>query len=221
MNKIYSVLIIDDHQIIIDTYNKVLNVIKESVDGLDFIIYEANDCDSAYQISKEQEIDLIFLDIQLPSSRDNNFSSGEILGSKIKILHPKAKIIVCTSLNDNLRLNNISKTINPDGFLIKSDIGFADLINCTKKVLLNQTYFSQTIIELLRKKASSHFVLDDYDISILSEMSNGARMKELVSIIPLSKAGIEKRKRALRQLFNLKNDSDREMVLIAREKGFI
>ena len=221
MNKNKNILIIDDHQIIIDTYNKVLNFLKESNDGLEFNVYEAKDCDFAFQILQKETIDFIFLDIQLPSTSDKKFVTGESLGIKIRQQYPEIKIIVCTSLNDNLRLTNIVKTINPEGFLIKSDIGFIDLVNCTKKVLSNQTYFSQTIIELLRKRVSSNITLDDYDITLLHEMSNGARMKELVDIIPLSKAGIEKRKQALRTVLNLKNGSDREMVLTAREKGFI
>jgi DNA-binding NarL/FixJ family response regulator len=225
MKKAYNVLIIDDHQIIIDTYKNALNVVKENLDAVEFNIHEAKDCDSAYEkilnITKRQTLDLIFLDIQLPPSSDKRFISGETLGSNIREQYPKTKIIVCTSINNNLIQSNIIKTINPQGFLIKSDISFNDLVLCTKKILSNQIHYSQTILELLRKKVSSPIVLDGFDIKILAEMANGARMKELVMLIPLSKSGIEKRKKLLKTFFNIKSDSDRELVLCAKEKGFI
>ncbi|MFI0431386.1 hypothetical protein [Mariniflexile sp. HMF6888] len=46
-------------------------------------------------------------------------------------------------------------------------------------------------------------------------------MKELVELIPLTKSGIEKRRRILRDVFNIKTDSDRELILAAKEKDFI
>jgi DNA-binding NarL/FixJ family response regulator len=225
MNKSYSVLIIEDHQIIIDTYRNALNYTKVSIENIDFEISQAKNCDEGLKIATEYlskgKIDLLFLDIQLPPSQDNKIISGEYLGEKIKELFPNVKIIVCTNLNDNFRLNNIFKTINPDCFLVKSDIGFGDLIEAIKRVLSNDTYYSKTLRSLLRKKASNDITLDDIDVKILHEISNGARMKELVDVIPLTKTGIEKRKRLLKQAFEIHSNSDRDLIVKAKDIGFI
>jgi DNA-binding NarL/FixJ family response regulator len=225
MEKTYTVLIIEDHQIIIDAYLNALNYLKESLVDIDFNITQAKNCDEGLKKATEclvkGSLDLLFLDIQLPPSKDKRILSGEHLGVKIKALYPKIKIIVCTNLNDNFRLNNIFKTINPDSFLVKSDIGFTDLLEAIERVLSNDTYYSKTLRSLLRKKASTDIVLDDIDVRILHEISNGARMKELVDVIPLTKTGIEKRKRLLKQAFDIHSNSDRDLIGKAKDIGFI
>lgn len=166
-------------------------------------------------------MDLLFLDIQLPPSNDKKILSGEHLGKIVKELHPQIKVIVCTNLNDNFRLNNIFKIVNPDGFLVKSDIGFGDLVEAIKRVFSNDVYYSKTLLSLLRKKAINNIVIDEIDIKILYEISNGARMKELIDIVPLTKTGIEKRKRLLKNAFKITSKSDRDLIIEAKEKGFI
>ena len=225
MNKTYNVLVIDDHQIIINTFKNALALVEKDSENIKFKIDEAKCCQSAFEkikcASKSKDIDLVFLDISLPPSPTDRMFSGEDLGVKISEDFPDAKIIVCTGFYDNLRLNNIIKTINPNSLLVKGDIDFKDMIKSIKSTLKNKTFYSQTVHDFLRNRVSSPFVLCDYDIQILYEMSNGAKMKELVELIPLSKAAIEKRKRKLKLMFNINDDSDRKLVLAAREKGFI
>lgn len=225
MKKKYSVLIIEDHQIIIDTYRNALNLSKDSIENIDFEISQAKNCDEGLKKATEYlskgKIDLLFLDIQLPPSKDKKILSGEHLGERIKAIFPEVKIIVCTNLNSNFRLNNIFKTLNPDSFLLKSDIDFNDLLEAIKRVLSNDCFYSKTLRSLLRKKASNDVTLDDIDITILHEISKGARMKELVDVIPLTKTGIEKRKRLLKQALEIHSNSDRDLIVKAKYLGFI
>lgn len=225
MEKIYNVLIIEDHQIIVDVYKNALKSIEMNSPKKAFNVEQALDCNTAIKklnnYLKLGNLDLVFLDINLPFSTGNKFVSGENIGIEIKKRSPKTKIIVCTSHTDNLRLTNILKNLNPEVFLVKNDINFNDVVLGINKILDNSTYYSKTIINLLRKMAISSLPVDDYDIYILNEIANGANMKELVSIVPLSRAAIEKRKRLLKSHFSIKNNSDRDLVLAAREKGFI
>ena len=46
-------------------------------------------------------------------------------------------------------------------------------------------------------------------------------MKELINIVPLTKTGIEKRKRLLKNAFKVTGKSDRDLIIEAKEKGFI
>jgi two-component system response regulator NreC len=225
MKKYYDVLIIDDHQIIIDIYKKALLFVKNEFSDIEFKIDDARDCASSLLKVKNaletNSIDLVFLDISLPTSSKDRMFSGEDIGVFIRKYFLYAKIIVCTNYNDNLRLNNILKTINPDSLLIKGDIEFKDIVESIKTVLSNETFYSKTVVDFLRSKISSDIVLCNYDIQILSEISTGAKMKELMELVPLSKAAIEKRKRRLKLMFNINDDSDKKLVLAAREKGFI
>lgn len=82
-------------------------------------------------------------------------------------------------------------------------------------------YYSKTVIKLLRDQVVNDFILDHYDRKILHELSIGTRMKDLPSVLPLSNAGIEKRKRNLKRMFNVKKLDDRQLLITAKEKGFI
>jgi hypothetical protein len=46
-------------------------------------------------------------------------------------------------------------------------------------------------------------------------------MKELPNILPLSIAGIEKRKRQLKKIFDVSSLEDKQLIIVAKEKGFI
>lgn len=198
MNKIYNVLIIEDHQIIIDTYKNALAFVNNEFENFEFKIDVAKDCEGAFKKIKgdlkTNGINLVFLDISLSPSLKDRMFSGEDVGVALIKNFPHAKIIVCTSYSDNLRLNNILKTINPDSLLIKGDIEFKDIVQSIKTVLNNETFYSKTVVDFLRSKISSDIVLCNYDIQILSEISTGAKIKELMELVPLSKAAIEKEK---------------------------
>ncbi|MFC4634533.1 DNA-binding response regulator [Dokdonia ponticola] len=220
-----TILIIEDHQLIIDVYKNAITQVMKEVGNTHFSIEISKTCVAAYQkiikASTNQEIDIVFLDIQVPQDIENNLMSGEDLGIVIRKRLPQTKIIVITNLMSNLRLHTILKNIDPDGLLIKNDIVFEDLTTALRDVMGHKTFYSQKVISLLRKKMHSDLTLDQYDIRLLYELSNGARMKDLLSILPFSKAGIEKRKRLLKLTFNVNHEGDRELILKARENGFI
>lgn len=226
MDNTYSVLIIDDHPLIIEAYKTAFSFVTKENNKVIFNIEVAQDCDAANDFiedyaAKNKKLDIIFLDISLPSSKDRKILSGEDLGIKINSLLPNAKIIVSTTLNDNYRVHSIFKSLNPDGFLIKNDITPKELLDTIKTIITDPPYYSKTVTKLLRKYISNDFLLDDIDRRILHELSIGTKMKDLPDILPLSLAGIEKRKRTLKQVFGLENSDDKKLLLLAREKGFI
>ena len=224
--KKYSVLIIDDHPIITEAYISALNYYSKQNESSVFSIGTAKDCDSAFEFINEffqnkKDLNIVFLDIKLPPSKDGKILSGEDLGLKINKLLPETKVIVSTTFNDNYRIHSIFKSLDPDGFLIKNDITPKELIETIHAILNDPPYYSKTVIKLLRKQVANNFLLDNIDRKILYELSIGTRMKDLPNIIPLSKPGIEKRKRHIKYIFNIKSSDDKELLFIAKEKGFI
>lgn len=225
-NKKYTVLIIDDHPLIVSAYKSAFHYIEKQDATITFDIDEASDCDSAYEkiiqfSSSHNNLHLVFLDISLPPSKDGTILSGEDLGLKINELMPDTKIIVSTTFNDNYRIHGLLKNLNPDGFLVKNDIDPKELVNAIITVLTDPPYYTKTIIKLLRNEVSSDFILDETDRKLLYELSIGTLMKDLPDILSLSLAGVEKRKRHLKQIFNAESPYDKDLLLIAKQKGFI
>jgi len=225
MKRVYKVLLIDDHPIILEVYKMALMNAGLSIENAAFEIETAENSDIALQkiaiASESDGFDLIFLDIKLPPSSDGEILSGEDIGLEINQLLPNAKIIISTTFNDNYRVQNILKNVNPDGFLIKNDIDTEELVEAIKTVIFDPPYYSKSVIKLLRKQISSDYLLDKIDRQLLHELSIGTRMKDLPNVLPMSIAGIERRKRQLKEMFNVEDSEDRELILKAKELGFI
>ena len=169
----------------------------------------------------QNRFDIVLLDISLPDGNTTKMHSGEDLGLFIKSKLPDVKVIAITALNDTVRLLNIIKKLNPHGLLIKSDTDGEVLTTASKNVIKGRDYYSHSIVELFKKRVSQNIVLDDIDIQLLIELSNGAKMKELLELLPLTKSGIEKRRRLLKEKLKVKSNSDRDLVLKVKEMGFI
>lgn len=218
-----NVLIIDDHPIIVEGYTNVLEAFSLNNTDYKLKVVSAYSIDSTIEkfkgLNTKDAFDLILLDISMPPSKEHSIFSGEELGIYIKERLPNTKIIVLTLLNDNLRLLNILNSLNPDGFILKCDLTSKSLPKAVKAILTGNKYFSETINTLLLKKARQKAFLDCIDTHILQELANGSKMKELMQLIPLTKSGIERRKRLLKKAFQAK--TDRDLVITAREKGFI
>ena len=225
MLKTYNVLIVDDHPLITKAYSSALRYLSKHVPDITFNVQTATDCDTADKAIKKSQnkdgFDLVFLDISLPPSKDGKLISGEDLGLKLRNQFDDVKIIVSTTYNDNHRIYSIFKNVDPDGFLIKSDLTPEILNEAITTVLSNPPYYSKPVLKLLRKISTHDFILDDIDRRLLYELSQGAKMKELPDILLLSIAALERRKRILKELFDVVGKGDRDLIEIARKKGFI
>ncbi|WP_299106571.1 DNA-binding response regulator [uncultured Tenacibaculum sp.] len=221
-----TALVVDSCPLICEKYKDILNLARRESKNEVYNIDIAYNNEGAFDIVKrvietERYLEFILLELKLPPTKDKKILSGLDFGVLVRKLLPTTKIIVITSCNDNYLIHGVFKHLNPEGFLIKSDLTSETLISAVKSVNNETPYYSQTVLKLLRKEISNDFQLDSMDRKILYELSIGSRMKDLPNYIPLSVASIEKRKRQLRKVFGVKEKGDRELILKAREKGFI
>ncbi len=218
-----KVLIVDDHPMIIEGYKNALLGINS--DEMTLRIDTADSCDGAFSKIKNASTgtpyDVVFLDIKLPPSEDGKIISGEDLGIKVKELLPDTKVVILTMFNNNFRIHNILKNINPDGFLVKSDVTSDELMRAFQVVLTDPPYYSHTVTKLLRTRIINEVVLDDIDRNILFHLSKGIKTKNLTEYIPLSLAAIEKRKRHLKEVFDVEKKGDESLLEQARNTGFL
>ena len=165
MKNDYTVLLMDNYPLVIDSYKRTLINLSEANTNINFQIEIATDSDQAYQRIKDltRKINVVILEINLPPAKNKKFLSGDDIALKIKELIPESRIIISTSFNDNYRINNILKNINPDGLLIKEDLTSEIIGEAVLEVLNDPPYYSKTVTKLLRKKVTNDFLLDKND----------------------------------------------------------
>jgi DNA-binding NarL/FixJ family response regulator len=224
MQETIRILMTDDHPMIIEGYQNTLIATKKENQELKIDI--ANSCDESIKfmnkaISLENPYDILFMDISLPPSSDGKYTSGEDLAIFARKIMPKSKIVILTMFNESYRIHNIVKTINPEGFLIKSDLTSRELASAFQAVINNPPFYSGTVNSIIRKTISNDIIVDDVNRKILHLLSQGVKTKSLTDHINLSMSAIEKRKKHLKELFFIRDGSDETLLEEARNKGFI
>jgi len=220
-----TILIIDSCPLICEAYKSIINTInKKDNHSLDTNL--AYCAEGGYDIlnrivKNNLTLDIVILELKFSQKNDKKKISGEDLAATIRQTLPNTKIIISTTSDDNFRIHNLFKTINPEGLILKRDLTSSEFKIAVNSVINDDLFYSKSILKLLRKEISSNFLIDSVDRKILYELSIGARMKDMPNYIPLSAASIEKRKRHLKKAFNVKDKGDRELILMAKEKGFI
>jgi DNA-binding NarL/FixJ family response regulator len=216
-----NILIVDDHPFIIQAYKNALD--KYSQQGYEFVITQANNCKSGYESITETKtpFDVAFFDISMPEYAEKGIYSGEDLAMLMKTEMPGCKIILLTMHTELLKINNIIKNINPSGLVIKNDLTFDELIFAFDKIMKNENYYSQTVIKLVGQVQYNNIELDAFDKQILFHLSKGVKTKDLPLYIPLSLSAIEKRKLNIRELLEVKEGNDIDLINEAKTKGVI
>ncbi|MFH4963404.1 DNA-binding response regulator [Gaetbulibacter sp. M235] len=224
MSETIRILMIDDHPMIIEGYQNTLQFTKKESQILDIDI--ANNCDEAVafmdkSVKTNRPYQVLFVDISLPPSKDGLMNSGEDLAIYARKILPKARVIILTMFDESYRIHNIIKTINPEGFLIKSDLTSSELASAFQAVLHNPPFYSGTVNSHLRKTNESDIVIDDKNRKILYLLSQGAKNKSLAAHLDISLSAIEKRKKQLKEIFLIDDGQDETLIKEARKRGFI
>jgi DNA-binding NarL/FixJ family response regulator len=224
MTENIKILMIDVHPMIIEGYQNTLLFTKKDNQKLEIDI--ANNCDEAIvymdrSVKMERPYNVLFVDISLPPSTDGTMSSGEDLAEYARKVLPEAKIIILTMFNESYRVHNIIKTIDPEGFMIKSDLTSSELASAFQAVLNNPPFYSGTVNSYIRKTITSDIVIDDKNRKILYLLSQGIRTKNLASHLGMSLSAVEKRKKMLREIFGVEDTEDETLLDEARKRGFV
>ena len=193
-----NILIVDDHPFIIQGYKNAIT--RYNPTEFEFLIEEAKDCKSAYEIITNSEtiaFDIAFLDISMPPYEEKGMFSGEDLAKLLMEYMPKCKIILLTMYTELLKIKNLISAINPNGLVIKNDLTFDELLFGFDKVMKNEIYYSQSIQKMIDLAESEAIEIDVFDKQILFHISKGTKTTDIPQYIPISLEAIEKRKQNL------------------------
>lgn len=225
MKKI-NTLIVEDHPLMVQNYIESIHLFQEeSQVAYEFNCTQVSTCREAHQSildskAKDISIDLVILDISIPGDSTINMLSGEDIGRFIKEQFPEAKIIVSTSLDDNYRISSLMSRIMPMSVLVKTELTIDEIINTLRDVLNNKKSYSPRISKIIDNLTNSdHNHIDETDRRIIYEISMGSRIADMVEILSVSKATIENRKKRIKEILDC--ETDRELIVAAKQKGFI
>lgn len=215
------ILIVDDHPFIIQGYKN--GITRYEPEKYEFLISDAKDCKSAYEIITDSDIepfDIAFLDISMPTYEEKYLYSGEDLAKLILGQMPNCKIIMLTMFTEFLKLKTLINDVNPRGLVIKNDLTFDELLFAFDKVINDKQYYSKSILEMLESHDNS-IEIDLFDKQILFHLSKGTKIKDIPQFIPISSNAIDNRIVNLKKLLNITSSSDIDLVKEAKLKGLI
>lgn len=119
-----------------------------------------------------------------------------------------------------LKIKTIIKNINPHGLVIKNDLTFDELLFAFDKVIKNDIYYSQSVLQMLESQDHS-IEIDLFDKQILFHLSKGTKANDIPQYIPISLNAIEARKLNLKELLKLTQGTDLDLVREARKMGLL
>ena len=127
--------------------------------------------------------DIILLDIQLFSPESKDPRTGIDLGIVARNEVPNSKVVFMSSYSDNYRINNIFKTVNPDGYMVKSEIDEMSLKTMVETIVNESPYYTASALSAIRRRMSTNIVIDEQDQKILYHLSQGIHTRDIAPLI--------------------------------------
>jgi len=217
------ILAVDDHEMTTLGYKYILE--DSEFEGFTVKVEIAK----SYDMGKEKiemsarslPYDIILLDIQLFPTQSKDPRTGVDLGLLAREVVPNSKVVFMSSFSDNYRINNIFKTVNPDGYMVKSEIDELSLKAMVETIKNNPPYYTSSALSAIRRRMASNIVIDDQDQKILYHLSRGVNTRDIAPLIASANTTVEARKRQLKSIFGVKNGNDLALIEEAKKRGFL
>ena len=130
-----KILIVDDHQLIIDGIISSLNEVG------DFEIFSSTNCDDAYAKLKQKTFDILFTDLSFDNDiRSTKLNGGESLIKAIQKEEIPVKIAVITGHSETNRIYNVIQNLKPSAYLLKTKCNATELNFAIQKMMSDDFY---------------------------------------------------------------------------------
>lgn len=192
-----TIAIVDDHQLIIDGF---IQAVQQAYPYS--ILHTASDELGLFDLLKQTEVEVLFLDIRLYRSDARDFMK------KLRTEYSELKIVIISSLSDLPTIETLFKQ-GADGYLLKSDPK-TEIIRAIEVVYeknkkftskgIETKYFAQNIVKSYRP---TH--LTPREKEILSLILKGKTTKEIGETLFISEKTVENHRANLFIKFDVKN----------------
>ncbi|WP_036602998.1 response regulator transcription factor [Olivibacter sitiensis] len=191
-NKI-SVIIIDDHPIVLQGFSfmlqdiahiDLLGAFTSAAEGIDFL--------------NEQEVDVALLDINMPDM--NGIDACEAI---VKI-RPTCKVIAISNNNEQSIIQRMLQS-GASGYILKN-ASTEELISCMETALIGEIALSGSIKEIMKSATNGSLpVLTRREKEVLGLLVKGLTTQEIADKMFVSPLTIESHRRNLLQKFKVSN----------------
>ena len=216
-----NILIIDDHPITVDAYIQCLSQSYLFSEKPIFSI--AYSCKEAFLLIKpfpdKTTFDLAIIDQSLPQYQEKNLLSGGDVALLIQKEHTSCKIIFITGHIEYLIIYDLLKKVDPQGFIIKSDVNHASLGEGIKQVLNGVKFHSGTVSTIIKEIWQKELMVDESNRQILLHLYKGFKISDLPAVVALSLSSIKRRIAQMNQAFD--TSDVRSLIKEALLQGFL
>ena len=205
-----TVLLIDDHTLVLDAFKKLLEPEFE-------VVGTASDSQSALALAQDLKPEIIVLDIGMPNL------NGLQAGPELKKRLPRTKLIVLT-MNEDSEIARESLQSWASGFLLKKSAA-TELVKAIREALRGRSY----VTPLTERQLQEQFIrnpefdhrrsLTPRQREVLRLLAEGKTMRETADALHVTPRTIAFHKYKIMEEFGLKNNSDL-VKLALREKVF-
>lgn len=223
MTDLIRILAVDDHEMIVLGYKYTLE--STTFENFEVAVHTAPSFEEGKieieSSAKRLPYDIVMLDIQMFPEDAKEERSGEDLGLLVKKISPSSKVVFLSSFSDSYRINNILKNVNPDGYMVKSEVDQKTLQTMVRTVLNNPPYYTAAALQAIRRKMANEDQIDERDKKILYQLSIGTKTKDISKLVAAATTTVENRKRQLKIMLNVESGNDFALIEEARKRGFI
>ncbi|WP_413513151.1 response regulator transcription factor [Myroides odoratus] len=212
----FTVLIIDDHQMIVDWYKQILHKqFKEAK-----VLSATSVQEGVKQIDTCTRLDLLLVDYNLGKGNDKDaIVNGVEFVRFSKSKFPDLNVVLITGHEGVLVLYDIHKKIVPQALLLKIDVTESLLQKAIQKVLGGERFYSFHASEGLKEIYKKEALLQEQNIQILLLLDKGFKIKEISETLFLSESAVNKRIAGLKQTFDVLDNGG--LIKKIKEEGFI
>lgn len=208
-NKKRSVIIVEDHSIILEGLSSILNNTEDLYLAGTFFTAE-----DALKFLENRSVDIILLDISLPEM------SGIAFCKMIKQQDPGVKIIALTNHTEKSVIQEMLQN-GADGYLLKNT-SKQDLINAINQVVANQFILQSELQKILFSPSETEKDvprLTTREKEILQMVGLGATTNAIAEKLFISPQTVETHRRNIMQKLEVNNSA--ALIKKATEKGLL
>ena len=175
------IFIVDDHQMVIDGINLMLEGLPEFV-----VAGQCTQPTEAIELLKTAGVDILITDVGMPAM------SGVELSRIVKSRFPEIKILALSMFGES---QVIAEMIDAgiSGYILKNS-GKRELIEALNKIASGQNYFSQEItLQLMKSFKRNHeeLKLTDREIEIIRMIEKDMTTKDIAETLFISERTVE------------------------------